>query len=272
MKKIILLSGLLIGSFFYSQKFLRDYDLKSFVGKDLDLLKGKYLIVLPKEEILQRHGYDYFYTSEEMKRSDLYKNTNGYSGSNYADVANKKFLLTDFKKVDKVLGDYILSLKDEEGNAVYYLYDSKSVTRFPFKTEEPLVFPEEFYCSKIDVQKDKFTNKTTQYSPLLEPVSFVKEGGMFMSLTTYGGTPVVDGTGAVILLTNGQKINKKVKIDVNVDSSGKYKYTAFFPLTQNDISLLTKHAIDDFKLYIFENARLLNGDAYKEYLKCMIKK
>lgn len=262
---------LLVSSLYFSQSNLSGFDLNSFVGKDLALLKDKYLVALPRHEKLQEFGYEYFYTSEEMNRTDRYKSPNGYSGSNYADVAGKKFLLTDFKKVDKTLGDYILFLKDEEGNSVYFLYDSKIATRFPFQAAEPIVFPEEFYCSKIDVKKDKFTDKTTKYSPLLEPVSFVKENGYFISLEAYGAIAVVNGTGLILLLSNGQKINKKVKIDVEVDSSGQFRYTAFTQLTQADISLLTKYTIDDFKLHIFENKQLLNGEAYKQYLKCLIK-
>lgn len=270
MKNVISLFVLFIGSFFFSQNNLQGYDLRSFVGKDLNLLKDKYLIALPKNEILQKFGYDYFYTSEGIKSSERYKSVNRISSA-YEEIVNKKFLLTDFKKVNEILGDYILFLKDEEGNNVYFLYDSKTASRFPFKTAEAIVFPEDFYCSKIDVQKDKFTNKVTKYSPLLEPVSFVKNNGIFMSLKAYGSTAVVDGTGVIILLSNGQKINKKVKINVEV-SSGKFEYSAFFPLTQNDIAQLTKYEIDDFKLYIFENSLALNGNAYKEYLKCMQKK
>ncbi|CAA7195417.1 MULTISPECIES: hypothetical protein [Chryseobacterium] len=270
MKKVILFFGLFMVSLYFSQTNLLGYDIKYFVGDDLELLKGKYLIALPKNEDFQKFGFDYLYTSEEMNHSDTYKRKKGHSGSNYIDVVDKKFLLTDYKKIDKILGDYILLLKDEEGNSVYFLYDSKTPSRFPFKTSEPLIFPEEHYCSKIDIKKDKFTNKITKYSPLLEPISFVKNNGYFISLKTYGSTPVVDGTGVIILLSNGQKIKKTTKIDIDI-SSGKYKYSAFIPLTTADINLLTKNIIDDFKLYIFENVQKLNGEAYKEYLKCIIK-
>lgn len=255
----------------FSQSNLDEFDQKYFVGKDLNLLKGKKLIALPKSEDFQKYGYRDFYTTEEMKSSAVYKSPNGYSASNYSDVANKRFLLVDYKEVNRILGDHILILKDEDDSTVYFLYNSKEPSRFPFKTEDPLIIPQEHYCAKIDVRKDKFTGKTVKYSPLLDPVSFTKDGGYYLSLKTYGSTAVVDGTGVIIILSNGQKIKKNTEIDVEVSDGGGFEYSAFIPLNKNDIALLSKYAVDDFKLYIFENTRKLNGDVYKEYFKCMLK-
>ncbi|MDF2552852.1 MAG: hypothetical protein K0R77_2127 [Chryseobacterium sp.] len=268
MKKTLLFFAVIISSILFSQY---RFDEKYFIGENLDLLKGKTLIPLPIEDQLKEFGYDNFYNSEKLELRDVYKSKNGYSKSNYDDVYNKKFIVEDFSKTSNIFGDYILKLKDEESRNVYFLYSSTKPSKFPFKVDGEFNLPSDFYCSKIDVRKDKFTGKIVKYSPLLDPVAFTKDNGYYLSLKTYGSTPVVDGTGVIILLTNGQKIKKNTKIDVEVSDSGNYEYSAFIPLNKNDIALLSKYVVDDFKLYIFENTQKLNGEIYKEYLKCIIK-
>lgn len=267
MKKLLSFLVLFMSLFASSQDKNRGYDEKYFVGENLNLLKGKELILIPIPDYLQKFGYDYLYSDESLKKK--FKSPNGYSNTP-SDLANSKFLLEDYKKVNEILGDYVLKLRYVDGSHLYFLYNSKIASRFPFKTELPIVFPEDFYCSRIDVRKDKFSNKTIKYSPLLEPVSFAKDNGYFMTLTTTGNIPVVNGSGVIILLENGQKIIKKTKVDVEATSKG-YSYSVFIPLTKTDISTLTKFNIDDFKLDVFENQLKLNGENYKQYLKCIIK-
>lgn len=269
MERLQIFIILLISNFLICQQVEKGFDEKYFVGDEIDKLKGKYLIVLPKNQQEQRFGYENFYNDENVKSSSIYKKTASYYASNYNDLVGKKFLFKDLKKVDGYKVEYILFLNDEENNSIYFLYDPKDPTSFPFKTEQPIDFKID-YCSKIDIRKDKFTNHTVKYSPLLDPVSFTKDNGYYLSLKSYGTTLVVDGAGAIILLSNGLKMKKNVKIDVDI-YKGQYEYSAFIPLSKADILLLTKYAIDDFKLYIFENTQKLSGEIYKEYLKCIVK-
>lgn len=268
MKKYFLIVFLLIHSLLLCQKDNKGFDERYFVGEKIEILKGKTLIALPKKEEEKEFGYSDFY--EELELKNVYKKSPKYYSSNYEDIANKQFLLSDYKKVENLISPiYVLTLIDEEDDYVYFKYDYKNPTTFPFKTEQ-LIENKIDYCSKIDVRKDKFTNHITKYSPLLDPVSFTKDGGYYLSLKTYGSTSVFDGTGAIILLSNGKKIIKNTQIDVEMEN-GKYEYSAFIRLNKTDIDLLTKFAIDDFKLYIFENTQKLSGEIYKEYLKCLIK-
>lgn len=266
MKKLALLFLLAVSNLVLSQY---RYDEKYFVGENLDLLVGKKLVTLPIEDELKQFGYDNFYNSPELKMRERYKSKDGYSKSKYEDIYNKTFILQSYSKVSNIFGDYILVLKDEEGNNAYFLYNSKKAYTFPFKVDGDFKIPTETYCSKLDVRKDKFSKKIVKYSPLLEPVSFTKDGAIYLTLRAYGHTPVVNGSNAIILLDNGQKISKKTKVDVEANEKG-YEYSVFIPLTQADISTLTKHSITDYKLDIFEG-NISNGEVYKEYLKCIIK-
>lgn len=273
MKKSFCFIFIVINCFLYGQNEIKGFDERYFLGDQIKTIEGKYITLLPKNESEQEFGYSNFYSDYDL--ITIYKKAASYNSSNYADLAGKKFLLKEVKPLDISNDNYILILNDEENNYAYFKYNSKNPTLFPFSTdkivsEKPIELHD--YCSKIDVIKDKFTNTITKRSPVGEPVCFVKDGSFYLRLKTYGSTPVIDGTGVIILLDNGKKIVKNSKIDVEVDQySGKYEYTAFIRLTKVDIDLLTKFAIDDFKLYIFENVRKLDGLAYKEYIKCIVK-
>ncbi|MDN4011562.1 hypothetical protein QX233_03740 [Chryseobacterium gambrini] len=268
MKKYLSLVLFLIHGILFCQNDIKGFNERYFVGDEIGSLKGKTLVALPKKDLEKEFGYSDFY--EEFELKNIYKKSSKYYSSNYDDIANKKFLLSDVKKIDDLLyPKYILTLIDEEDDYVYFKYDVKNPTLFPFITEQPIELTID-YCSKIDIKKDKFTNIITKRSPASDPVCFIKDGSYYLRLITYGSTPVVDGNGVIILLSNGKKIIKSTEIDVDVED-GKYEYRAFIRLNKSDIDLLSKYAIEDFKLYIFENTQKLSGEIYKEYLKCIIK-
>tara|TARA_B110000879_G_C10688180_1_gene324365 strand:- start:21 stop:410 length:390 start_codon:yes stop_codon:yes gene_type:complete len=123
---------------------------------------------------------------------------------------------------------------------------------------------------------DKFEGDTTYTSPYksgyLDLVHFIKVNEVvYMSLKAPGSTPNVGKEGVVVLLENGDKIEKpEAKIDVDVNAAAGYDYTAFFTLDKSDIEKLKASPITDLRLYIYD-AKILKKKAlkYLEYIKCI---
>ena len=92
-----------------------------------------------------------------------------------------------------------------------------------------------------------------------------------MSLNTEGSTCVVDGSGATILFTDGSKMYKNVKIDIDANSDG-FRYSAFITLTQLDLATLSNKKIKKFRLYIFDQEiESTKSKDFTEYVKCIMK-
>ncbi len=252
----------------------RGFDEKYFVGENVEFLKGKMLQVLEKEDYLQKYGYDDFYNTDDFNYKNAYKcqETNCFK-TKYEYLANEKFTVLEYQKYEDILGasKYKLKLSDKNNTILFFDYDPKTYTRFPFKILNFEGFPDDFYCNQIIIENDKFDGSNKKYSPLLEDVSFMKTNGqIYLSLKTTGSTPVVNSKGVIILLSNKQKINKpNAKVNVEVNNRGKYEYSSFITLTKTDIDLLSKYDITDFKLYIFENQNNLYGEKYRRFLKCL---
>lgn len=73
-----------------------------------------------------------------------------------------------------------------------------------------------------------------------------------MRLMTHGSSVVVDGTGVILLFSDGSKITKpSVEIDVDVSDNG-YEYTAFFLVNLTDLKTLASKDLKKYRLYIFD--------------------
>ncbi|MGB1218367.1 MAG: hypothetical protein ACPG4W_01165 [Flavobacteriales bacterium] len=144
-----------------------------------------------------------------------------------------------------------------------------SVSQIAFAQEIKKI---EKYCKKIDVEVDKFNGETKYQTPLLKQIGFTKiikdgEEIVYMSIRTIGSTPST-GKGVIILLDNGEKIEKNVDTDVRVNSNAQFEHSAFFRLTKSDIELLKKHNITDTRLYIFD-MKILKPVQYRAYMICL---
>ena len=119
------------------------------------------------------------------------------------------------------------------------------------------------------------TDETTLRTPLLSDVSiqkYITSKGTFyyLSLRTKGSTVVVDGTGVIILFTDGSKMTKSVKIDVDAGSNG-FDYSAFISLTQKDLGILSTKQIKKFRLYIYDQkVKPFEGEEFTYFVKCMM--
>ena len=163
---------------------------------------------------------------------------------------------------------------------VFFIYNPWNEYLFPFLISQEEI-DSNIFCSRIEKKSDDFTNEVSYSTPFYEgkdliPLVFYKiiKGGnktYYLSLTANGNTVVVDGKGVIILFEDGTKINKpNVKIEVNAKSDG-YEYSAFFPLTVQEIQFLKNKKITNYRLYIFDNK--LNksfAEKLKYYSKCLL--
>lgn len=136
-------------------------------------------------------------------------------------------------------------------------------------------YAEGYFCNEIEEENDKFTNKTTFDSPILNPISFrkVKIGdkvSTFIKIDVIGITANVGKKGVIILFEDGTKIERPDEvIDVNVNKKGGgFLYRSFFELNQEDIEKLSQNRISDVRLFIFDR-EINNGFKLQEYMKCI---
>ena len=133
------------------------------------------------------------------------------------------------------------------------------------------------FCDDIKETKDQFTDEVTYSSPLLDVISFSKvlaktDTFYFASLRAHASTGAF-GKGVIILLEDGQKIEKPARVDITYESvSEGYMATAFIRLTSADLSKLSISKIKAFRLYIFDREDIARADAYREYVKCLVSK
>ncbi len=247
---------------------------QNFPGKDVELLVGKEIKVLPKAESLQEYGYEGFYKDSNLKRK--YACCQSYN-SKYKALENKIFKVISYEPYTNSIGTnkFKLLIENEETGQIYFDYSSEYEHSFPFEVIGGLDFPEGYLCKDIEETKDKFNDKITFRTPFSEPIVFVKikdkgQVYIFMRLSVYGRTVNVGKTGVIILLANGEKIERPdAKIDIEVSKYGKgYDYSAFITLTDDDIMKLKTNVITDVKLYIYDNS-IKHGEKLKEYLKCI---
>ena len=244
----------------------------AFVGGSVNSLIGVNVKVIERAESLQQYGYREFYTDPSGKYGSTYLSNNkkGIYNTPYEALVGKEFKVVRVAE-GKLYGNKMLVLFNPETDTLFYDYS----IRYEHACRLDLVsIPEGFYCSQIKVEEDKFSNKTTLRTDLLEDVSFTKiidENGtrIYMSLDAYGSTLNVGISGVKVLLDNGDVLNFDVKVDANSGEGSRWKYSAFILLNDQDIKVLTQHSITDLRLYIYDRT-VENGNKFKELLKCLV--
>jgi hypothetical protein len=163
---------------------------------------------------------------------------------------------------------------------IYYKYDTRYEHNFPFNTSK-ILLDENTVCPEIEKQDDDFTSEIKFNTPypdnksqaLIVLYKHIKNGKpvYYLSLRTYGGTAVVDGIGATVLFSDGTKWSKPIKIGVEAESDG-YEYSAFIPLNQTDLALLSSKKIKKYRLYIFDkDVNTYQANKIKLYANCLKK-
>lgn len=247
---------------------------QNFPGNDVQLLLGKELKVKELSTSLQSYGYDGFYTDSKLKKK--YACCQSYN-SKYESLAGKIFKVISSEPYTDNIGKnkFKLKIENSETGIIYFDYNPKYEHTFPFEVIGGIEFPDGFFCKDIEEAQDKFTQDITFRSPISEGISFirVKKGSSmntYLSIRVHGSTVNVDGKGVILLLDNGNKIQKPdEKIDVEVSSNGSgYTYSAFINLNESDIALLTQNKLTDVRLYIYDG-NVRNGGKLMEYIKCI---
>ena len=235
----------------------------------VELLVGKELKILPSSsDYTIKEGYSNFY-----KKPDLaYKNR---IKAEYNKFNGSIFNLVSFQKNAGTLkSSILLELKNSKLGTVFYEYEPQFESFWIFEVIDGLKIPEGYFCKEIETKIDKFTSITSYNSPIKEHVSFIKEKGItYIYLLSHGKTPTVGGTGIIVLLDDGSKIeNKEAKIDVKYTGDGYYDYSTLFSLKDDEIKKLSENQITDYRLYIYE-FQIDKGKGWilKEYLKCLNK-
>lgn len=273
MKKILILSILLISILSFGQ---------NFPGERTELLLNK--------KVKQKRSYLKFRKKFNKKTGKL----KGNFLSDYKKLVGKTFTITNVYSVpelykgSRISTNYVLELSNKEVGVIYYDYNAYDESEFDFEVIGGLNPPADFYCEKIEIKKDKFTGETKLYTPLVKgSISYVPcyfyfikvirgdKATIYMNIEQYARTVSVNKKGVYLLFDDGSKLSKDSEaLDVKVDDSGNYyKYRAFFPLSESDISILTKKLITDDRLYIYDGT--VSKDKAKEiqeYLKCLINK
>lgn len=125
-----------------------------------------------------------------------------------------------------------------------------------------------FDCTKIITSKvDKITGELTKnsstypfkgnYALIPAPASYVRvikdfDTTLYISLIVPGLTLNVGEKGAILLLSNGVKIERpETKIDCNANTYG-WTYSAFFALEKEEIELLKNNEVEMIRLYIHD--------------------
>lgn len=245
---------------------------QNFPGYYVDVLIGKELLVLAKEENLQKYGYDYFFKDKDLGKK--YACCQNYN-SKYKALCNKLFTVERIEPYIDVIGQskFKLEIRNSEIGTLYFDYDPLYEHKFPFEVVDGFEFYEDFFCRYIKEKVDKFSENKSYISPAYEPIVIIKSKGIIgMRIEVEGSTANVSKKGAILLLENGAKLEKpEAEIEVEVNRKTKaYSYSTFFRLSEEDIALLSENKIIDVRLYIYD-LKIDSGEAIKGFIRCLSK-
>lgn len=242
-----------------------------FVGKDADLLIGKSVTV--KEGISYYSG---FYKNPEMTKL-LFKKDTGNDPEKLMGITFS--VIGSMKHPTTYKNDIVLILENKELGKIYYSYDPKYSDLFLLNVVGGFTPPDNFLCTRLISEKDKFSSKLTTNTPTEYEYSITKveengETRIYLTLQSYGTTLNINQKGLKILFSDGTVLTKPdTKIDYKIESRLKgYTYSCFLKLEKEDIVAFTNKTITDYSLYIYER-KMKSSNAFqlKEYLKCLTK-
>jgi hypothetical protein len=270
---------------------------QDFVGKDAKLYLNA--IVRPKEidEYQQKYAYKNFYLQFDTTTKVLTKKPIDKKGVHFKpfQVGESYSPKSDYSKLVgvefKVIGVYekapefdfdsgthfVLALKNENLGIIYYEYDTRYKHDLEITLVSGLNYPDNYWCNKFTISKDKFEDKISYFSPQTSGVTVIKVvskniSKYYLSIEEYGETANVDGKGLYLLFDDGSKIiRENVDIDVNVGRNGGFLYSAIIELSSDELNLLKSNKLTDNRLYIYDG-KVDNESAnlIQEYIKCIL--
>lgn len=250
--------------------------------------------VKPKEinEALQQYSYKNFFVSfnkdKKQFTKDDKKNKPFSSGPSYLPVSDYKKLIGKEFKVIEIFEitpkytssdkEYAIEIENPEIGKIFYKYDPRYEHNFELEVVGDLDYPEDFFCSKIKNEKDKFEDTERFYTPSENGISFMKtiskgKSIIFLSVSNYGSSLSIAKKGLTILFEDGTKFTKSdANIDTKANSGRGYFYSVFIQLTQEEIIVFKEKNIADSRVYAYDNK--IKEDSAKKiraYLKCLTK-
>ncbi len=285
MRKILVVAIFMTLSFIgYSQDFPKN---------NVDLLLNKTVKAKEKKNRTdQQIGYENFYTKFDEEKK-IYPNPlknrpflSNVFNSEYSKLVGKEFKvlrIIPYTEVDKsgVYPDkqkYAIEIENKELGKIFYDYDPEYEFSFELEIVGGVELPEDFYCSEIVSETDKFNGKKTFYTPYESGISFTKTvykgvTSFYLSVNVASSTYSVGKKGLFVLFEDGVKIKKTyAKVNVDVGNGGDFINSVFVKLTKKEINLFTEKRITDVRVYIHDSAvEEKEGKKIMEYLKCMVK-
>ena len=287
-RKILLL--FILATTFYKVQAQTTFE-QNFLGEEFSLYKGVLLKLIDNPI----SGFGHTFYSDLKYCQSAYDNNVIYPDKEYNfntvedSLMNRIFLVESI--VDKTgkewnetaKTDYsakpLFILKDTlTGEKIYYKYDKEYELNFPFNTSK-INYPADYFCSKIEKEKDEFTSEIRFSSPLMSgsqisPMIIYKHINKgktvyYLSLRTNGITVNVNESGVIILFQDGTKWTRASKIDVDAGSNGFF-YSAFITLTPTDLTTFATKKIKKFRLYIYDE-EVTSSDAvrFKLFTECI---
>lgn len=287
MKKYIFFIAMNILSYnVFSQTFEKKY-----FGKDYLRYKGSFLKIKPDAVA----GFDFAFYENFKYCKEIRSQNVIYPDSQYNFVTLKDSLANKVFIVDNIVDQEglaivntsaylnpIFMLKDTSTKQIiYYKYDSKFETNFPFNILK-LTASKTEVCNKISKEIDDFTGEIKFSSPLSTDLKinsliiykYINKSKItyYLSLMTHGSTVNLNETEVKVLFTNGSKWVKNYKINVEADSQG-FEYSTFIPLSNLDLKTFETNSIKKFRLYIHdEEVDSNDAEQFKIFVKCIIAK
>jgi hypothetical protein len=147
----------------------------------------------------------------------------------------------------------------------------------PLQSQQTTSIPAKAEDCHVKREVDKFTNEVqlnADFPKWFRIIKYVKGGRAtyYASLWTEGTTGNYAKKGAIILFEDGSKITKdEAEIDCDYRAGVMYDYTAFFPLNDWDLSLLTTKRTVGVRLFVVDREwGEKKGDNIKEQLNCLV--
>lgn len=141
-------------------------------------------------------------------------------------------------------------------------------------------------CSEIEYSYDKFTNKKEYYTPMFDPESYpLKTYGLvchkyitkgvssyYLYANIKYSNPHHDLKGSTFILSNGSRIvRSSIKVECSY-SVNDFLFSVMFKLTPEEISLLRKHEITDYKLGFLKEEDIEYSQKLNFYVNCLSSK
>jgi hypothetical protein len=130
----------------------------------------------------------------------------------------------------------------------------------------------EIYCAKIHQEKDKINGSITYRSPATNEIVFTrytkKDKAFYMVHLKKSWRLKDTGYGATIILANGQKIYRHLKISIRITDENEFEHYLHFKLTDEEMALLQTHVMTDVILHELKFP-VLQPEKYQAYIQCI---